>query len=49
MNIPQIPLNFDALIPEIVLTVFASTILLVGLLKIKNEILIWSSVAFSLI
>jgi NADH-quinone oxidoreductase subunit N len=49
MNIPQIPLNFDALIPEIVLTVFASTILLVGLLKIKNEILTWSSVAFSLI
>lgn len=48
MNIPQIPLNFDALIPEIALTGFASLILLVGLLKIRNEILIWSSVIFLL-
>lgn len=37
MNIPQIPLNFEALIPEMLLTGFASLILLTGLLKIKNE------------
>ncbi len=46
MNIPQIPLNFNALIPEIILTGFASLILLAGLLKIRNEILLWSSVLF---
>lgn len=49
MNIPQIPLNFEALIPEILLTGFASLILLIGLLKIKNEILVWISVLFLLI
>jgi len=49
MTIPQVPLNFEALIPEILLTGFASLILLVGLLKIRNEILVWSSVIFLLI
>ncbi|HHW19696.1 NADH-quinone oxidoreductase subunit N [Thermodesulfovibrio thiophilus] len=49
MNIPQIPLNFEALIPEIALTGFASLILLVGLFKIRNEILLWSSVLFLLV
>jgi len=49
MNIPQIPLNFEALIPEIALTGFASLILLAGLSKIRNEILLWSSVLFLLI
>jgi len=49
MNIPQIPLNFEALIPEILLTAFASAVLLVGLLRIKNEILVWSSVVFGII
>ncbi|WP_353684994.1 NADH-quinone oxidoreductase subunit N [Thermodesulfovibrio sp. 3907-1M] len=49
MNIPQISLNFTALLPEIVLTAFASVILLTGLLKIRNEILVWSSVIFLLI
>lgn len=49
MNIPQVPLNFEALIPEILLTGFASLILLVGLLKIRNEILVWSSVIFLII
>lgn len=49
MNIPQIPLNFEALIPEILLTAFASAVLLVGFLKIKNEILVWSSVVFGII
>jgi len=49
MTIPQVPLNFEALIPEILLTGFASLILLLGLLKIRNEILVWSSVVFLLI
>lgn len=49
MSIPQIPLNFEALIPEILLTAFASIILLVGLLRIKNEVLIWISVIFALV
>jgi NADH-quinone oxidoreductase subunit N len=49
MNIPQVPLNFEALIPEILLTGFASLILLVSLLKIRNEILVWSSVIFLII
>ncbi len=49
MNIPQIPLNFEALIPEILLTAFASAVLLVGLLRIKNDILVWSSVVFGII
>lgn len=46
MTIPQIPLQFDALIPEIVLTCLASAILLAGLLKLRNEVLIWISVSF---
>lgn len=49
MNIPQIPLNFEALIPEIALTGFASLILFAGILKIREEILVWSSVLFLLI
>lgn len=44
MNIPQIPLDFDAIIPEIALTAFASIILLMGLLKINKSILVWISV-----
>lgn len=46
MNIPQIPLNFEAMIPEILLTGFASLVLVLGLLKIKNEVLIWTSILF---
>jgi len=49
MNIPQIPLNFEALIPEVALTGFASLILLVGLFKIRKEILLWSAVLFLLV
>lgn len=44
MNIPQIPLDFDALIPELILTAFASIILLMGLLRINKSILVWISV-----
>lgn len=46
MNIPQIPLDFNSLIPEIVLTSFASLILLLSLLKINKSLLVWSSVVF---
>ncbi|MCX8042463.1 MAG: hypothetical protein N3A56_08280, partial [Thermodesulfobacteriaceae bacterium] len=46
MNIPQIPLDFDALIPELILTAFASIILLMGLLRINKSILVWTSVLF---
>lgn len=49
MNVSQIPLQVEALIPEITLTGFASLILLAGLLKLKNEVLVWSSVIFLLI
>lgn len=49
MNISQIPLQVEALIPEITLTGFASLILLAGLLKLKNEVLVWSSVLFLVI
>ncbi|MCS7215100.1 MAG: NADH-quinone oxidoreductase subunit N [Thermodesulfovibrio sp.] len=49
MNISQIPLKVEALVPEIVLTCFASLILFGGLLKLRNEVLIWSSVLFLLI
>ncbi len=49
MNIPQIPLNFDALIPEIALTAFAFIILLLGVLKINKSFLAWLSVVFILI
>jgi len=49
MNISQIPLQVEALIPEITLAGFASLILLAGLLKLKNEVLVWSSVVFLLI
>ncbi len=46
MNIPQIPLDFNALIPEIALTSFASLILLLSLLKINKSLLVWTSVIF---
>lgn len=49
MTVPQIPLQYEALIPEIALTGFASLILLAGLLKLKNEVLVWSSVLFLVI
>lgn len=48
MKTYSVPLNFDAIIPEILLTAFASAILLVGLLKVRKEILLWSSIVFSL-
>ncbi len=46
MNIPQVPLNFHALIPEICLAAFASFILLLSLLRINKLFLIWFSVVF---
>ncbi len=46
MNIPQVPLNFHALIPEICLTAFASLILLLSLIRINKFLLVWSSVLF---
>ncbi|MCM8827582.1 MAG: hypothetical protein NC904_08740, partial [Candidatus Omnitrophica bacterium] len=46
MNIPQVPLNFHALVPEICLTAFASLILLLSLLRINKSLLLWSSVIF---
>lgn len=49
MTVPQIPLQYEALIPEIALTGFASLILLAGLLKLKSEVLVWSSVLFLVI
>lgn len=49
MTVPQIPLQYEALIPEIALTGFASLILLAGLLKIRSEVLVWSSVLFLVI
>lgn len=44
MNIPQVPLEFNAIIPEITLIAFASFVLLLGLLRINKSILIWSSI-----
>ncbi len=46
MNIPQIPLDFNALIPEITITAFASIIFLLSLLKINKSLLVWTSVIF---
>lgn len=48
MNIPQIPLDFNGIIPEIALTAFASIVLFLNLLKINRSIITWSGV-FSLL
>ncbi len=46
MNIPQIPLQFDAIIPEIVLTAFTFLVLLLGVLRINKSFLLGLSVFF---
>lgn len=48
MNIPQIPLDFNAIIPEIALTALASIVLFLSLIKINKSIITWSGV-FSLL
>ncbi|MCS7203691.1 MAG: NADH-quinone oxidoreductase subunit N [Thermodesulfovibrio sp.] len=48
MRIPSVPLEFKVLMPEILFTAFASFILLVGLLKLRREIILWLSILFSL-
>lgn len=44
MTIPQIPLDFNSIIPEIILTSLASLLLLLGLMRINRAVLVWSAV-----